>query len=470
MARSHSRSQIPRSPRKVSCFTSLPPRRSTRRSTIHCHSWPHRLKKSLRNRKVQMPGLIEKQQPLPAEEATTPVAGTIETPDASQAKGFFVSRRKVTFGQNSSKSMTIAAIVAVAAIGGGFALSHREGAGTKKPQSTTVAAPVKPVNQPTAAYQPGDRPVEGSEGKRDQAVSASDIENTKNSNPDADLSIANPKRQSGPAPPKYAATQSVRPNLGAVPPFQAPTYTYGATAVPPIPTTISTAGVTEQARQYQDAVTKPSYVFAAQPGSSGAGSDLGAEPVTNFGLEPGFHLPAHLESSVSTLGGVPAVAIIEYNYVRGGRVIIPAGSRVIGKIGGASSTGLVQITFTEIYLPNGTTIPISAVALDSSLHLIKGVVTGKNTGKQIILGALSSAGSLGAGFLTSSNSVTQSDLARNQIAANIGRSGDQAIQQLQVGQSIVVTVPSGVLVYVTFVAPVRGGAVSGAAHAVAAKN
>jgi len=419
-----------------------------------------------------MPVLIEKQQPLPAEETATPVVGTVETPEASQDKGFFVSRRKVDFGQNSSKSMTIAGIAAVVAIGGVFALSHKEGAGQKKPQASTVAAPVKPVAQQSAAYQPGDRAVETAEGKRDQAVSASDIENTKNSNPDADSSIANPKRQIGPAPPKYAATQSVRPNLGAVPPFQAPTYTYGATAVPPIPTTIGTAGVTEQARQYQDAVTKPSYVFAAQPGSSGAGSDLGAEPVTNFGLEPGFHLPAHLESSVSTLGGVPAVAIIEYNYVRGGRVIIPAGSRVIGKIGGASSTGLVQITFTEIYLPNGTTIPISAVALDSSLHLIKGVVTGKNTGKQILLGALSSAGSLGAGFLTSNNSgaITQADLARNQIAANIGRSGDQAIQQLQVGQSIVVTVPSGVLVYVTFTAPIRGGTASGAVHTAAAKN
>src|ERR1017187_4453122 len=393
MVRSHSRSQTPRSPRKVSCFTSLPPRRSTRRSTIHCHSWPHRLKKSLRNRKVQTPVLIEKQRPLPAEEATTPVVGTIETPDASQEKGFFVSRRKVDFGKNSSKSMTIAAIVAVAAIGGVFALSHREGAGTKKPQSTKVATSVKPVNQPSAAYQPGDRAVDTLEGKRDQAVSASDIENTKNSNPDADSSIANPKRQIGPAPPKYAATQSVRTNLGAVPPFQAPAYTYGASAVPPIPNIgIGTAATTEQARQYQDAVTKPSYVFASQP--SGVGGDSGVEPVTNFGLEPGFHLPAHLESSVSTLGGVPAVAIIEYNYVRGGRVIIPAGSRVIGKPAGASSTGLVQITFTEIYLPNGITIPINAVALDSSLHLIKGVVTGKNTGKQIILGTLSSAGSL----------------------------------------------------------------------------
>ena len=57
-----------------------------------------------------------------------------------------MSRRKVDFGQNSSKSMTIAAIVAVVAIGAVFAMSHREGAGIKKPQATTVAAPVKPVS------------------------------------------------------------------------------------------------------------------------------------------------------------------------------------------------------------------------------------------------------------------------------------------------------------------------------------
>jgi hypothetical protein len=63
---------------------------------------------------------------------------------------------------------------------------------------------------------------------------------------------------------------------------------------------------------------------------------------------------------------------------------------------------------------------------------------------------------LTAGFLNSSSTVTQADLVRNQMAGNIGRSGDEAIQQLQVGQNIVVTVPSGTLVYVTFVAPVRG--------------
>jgi type IV secretory pathway VirB10-like protein len=419
-----------------------------------------------------MPVLIEKQAPIPAEEtaAATPPVGTVESPEVNEDKGFFVSRRKVDFGQNSSKAMTIAGIVVVLAIGGVFAMSHKETRGSKKPQaSATPVKPVAPVTQPSAAYTPGDQPSVSMDGKRDQTVSATDIENTKNATPALDASLAKPKAQVGPTPPKYASTQSVRQNLGAVPPFQPPSYTYGASAVPPVPS-INTAAGTEQARQYQDAVTKPSYVFAAQPASGAAIGDL-ADSITNFGLEPGFHLPAHLESSVSTLGGVPAVAIIEYNYVRDGRIVIPAGSRVIGKIGGASSTGLVQITFTEIYLPNGTTIPISAVALDSSLHLLKGIVTGKNTGKQMLLGALSSAGSLATGFLTSNNNaVTQADLARNQMAGNIGRAGDQAIQQLQIAQSIVVTVPSGVLVYVTFVAPVRGVAAAGAVHTVAAKN
>jgi len=56
-----------------------------------------------------------------------PVVGAVETPEVNQDKGFFVSRRKVDFGQNSSKAMTIAAIVAVVAIGT-VSLFHREGA------------------------------------------------------------------------------------------------------------------------------------------------------------------------------------------------------------------------------------------------------------------------------------------------------------------------------------------------------
>jgi type IV secretory pathway VirB10-like protein len=205
-------------------------------------------------------------------------------------------------------------------------------------------------------------------------------------------------------------------------------------------------------------------IFAAQLSSgspAGAASSIAggaAEPITNFGLEPGFHVSAHLEASVSTVGGVPAVAVVEYDCIQNGRVVIPAGSRVVGKIVGASSTGLVNMFFTEIYLPNGTRAPINAVGLDQYLHQIKGIVTGKNTGKQFILASLTSVGSLGAGFLGNNNSgaITQADLARTQIASNIGNAGDQAVQRLQVSQSPVVTVPSGTLMYVTFIAAVRG--------------
>jgi len=111
-----------------------------------------------------MPALIEKQKPLPTEETATPVAGTIESPETNQNTGFFVSRRKLDLGQNSSKAMTIAAIVAVLAIGGVFALSHREGPGVKKPQAATTAAPVKPVAQSSAAYTPGDQAAVNADG------------------------------------------------------------------------------------------------------------------------------------------------------------------------------------------------------------------------------------------------------------------------------------------------------------------
>ena len=184
-------------------------------------------------------------------------------------------------------------------------------------------------------------------------------------------------------------------------------------------------------------------------------SSSAAEPVTNFGLEPGFHVAAHLESSASTVGGSPAVAIIEYDYTRDGKVLIPAGSRAVGKIQGASSTGLVSLTFTEIYMPDGTRIPINAVGLDDKLHMLKGKVTGKNTGKQLALAALTGVGSIGATFAVpnSNQTISQQQLAEEQMVSNSGRGVDQVVQQMEVSQHIVVTLPAGVQIFVTFVAP-----------------
>jgi type IV secretory pathway VirB10-like protein len=403
-----------------------------------------------------MPELIEKQKPLPQDEPVSPTPSVEHSTEPEKKVGFFVSKRKPDLGQNNSKAITIGGVVAVLAIAAVFGLSHK-GSTTHKPQPpiTNPKAPSKPsATQADPAYMPGDHATQDVDGKHDAALSPDDIENTKGHAPDGNDILAPAKPSAGKP---YARTnafqqptfQQPRTNLGTVPSFQQPVYPYGSAPAAPFVNP-------EQARAYQDELSKPSFVFSAQTSSTGATSATASEPITNFGLEPGFHVSAHLESSVSTIGGVPAVAIIEYNYMRDGHIIIPAGARVIGKIGGASATGQVQITFSEIFLPNGSRVPINAVALDSSLHLVKGVVTGKNTGKQVLLGALTSAGSLTAGFLNSSSTVTQADLVRNQMAGHIGRSGDEAIQQLQVGQNIVVTVPSGTLVYVTFVAPVRG--------------
>jgi hypothetical protein len=376
----------------------------------------------------------------------------------------------------------LAGALGVAGIVGVFMLSHSDKPGAKTAQPTAVVNSVKPIPRPNGGYVPGDQASASTESNMAPATSASDVENTKNRSGDVGgveaTSGSGNTGSSGSRSPEAAYAEISRRkqradiqsgktpghSLNSVTPFQPPAYQQG-TSLQSLPYSVSGGATTEQARAYADEVTKPSMIFAAQltsgspSGGPSSSSALGtSEPITNFGLEPGFHVSAHLEASVSTVGGAPAVAVVEYDCIQNGRVVIPAGSRVVGKIVGASSTGLVNMSFTEIYLPNGTRAPISAVGLDQYLHQIKGIVTGKNTGKQFILASLTSVGSLGAGFFGNNNSgaITQADLARTQVASNIGNAGDQAVQRLQVSQSPVVTVPSGTLVYVTFIAAVRG--------------
>ena len=225
------------------------------------------------------------------------------------------------------------------------------------------------------------------------------------------------------------------------------------------------AVTSEQERIAQTEVAKPSIIFTAQETTNGKGQGTaGSEPITNFGLEPGFHIAAYLESSASTIGGAPAVAIVEYDYVRDGHVLIPAGSRAVGTISDASSTGIVSLTFTQLYLPDGTRIPISAVGLDDQLRLLKGKVTGKNTGKQLLLAALTGIGTMGAGFASGSSSgaITEQQLMEEQMAANTGNGVNQVVQEMNVTQHIVVTVPAGARLFITFIAPQRGAGASSA--------
>ena len=77
----------------------------------------------------------------------------------------------------------------------------------------------------------------------------------------------------------------------------------------------------------------------------------------------------------------PVVAVVEYTYAIGERIIVPAGARVYGQLQQADRSGLVGVKFDEIELLDGAREKIDAVGTGLDLGPIKGNVYGKNTGK-----------------------------------------------------------------------------------------
>jgi hypothetical protein len=150
----------------------------------------------------------------------------------------------------------------------------------------------------------------------------------------------------------------------------------------------------------------------------------------------------------------PVVAVIEHNYERDGQIIIPAGSRAVGKITQADPSGLVNITFSSIEFTTGETVPIEAVAGDMSLAAIKGKVTGKQSGKSLMVRSLSGIGETAAmivGAPSANSAFSENDMLRMRLSDNIGNAGDEQIMRMLTMQHIVVSVPAGTEIYIIFV-------------------
>ncbi|HEY2467765.1 MAG TPA: TrbI/VirB10 family protein, partial [Terracidiphilus sp.] len=170
-------------------------------------------------------------------------------------------------------------------------------------------------------------------------------------------------------------------------------------------------------------------------------------------LAPGYHVAARLESMATTAVHAPVTAVVEYNYERDGTVLIPAGSRVVGKISQADPSGLVNITFSSIEFPGGETVPIDAVGADMSLQAIKGKVTGKQAGKSMLVRSLAGIGETAAmivGAPSANGAVSEDDLLRMRVADNMGNASDEQIMRMMTMQHIVVSVPAGTEIYVIF--------------------
>jgi type IV secretory pathway VirB10-like protein len=375
-----------------------------------------------------------------------PEAETIGSPGSVTKRPFVLDKKRGSGGGNMPLMLMVLGAIIIFGIG---MLAFLSSKGTTKKK--TVAEAAKPnfgrVNGTTG---PGDlipndkvKP-SPDEAKKGGTVDATDIEKTK--------------------APKITQTQATNtqgaPNgnkrLNEVGKFEEPDTTpNGLSKWTPPP---YSGGRSEQqvVKKEEDALSKPSLVFTAHNQSNGvlrSGTQSEQPIVSNLGLAPGYHVAARLESMATTAVHAPVTAVVEYNYERDGAVLIPAGSRVVGKISQADPSGLVNITFSSIEFPGGDSVAIDAVAADMSLQAVKGAVTGKQAGRSMLVRSLAGIGQTAAmsvGAPSANGAVSENDLLRMRVADNIGNAGDEQIMRMMTMQHIVVSVAAGTEIYVIF--------------------
>lgn len=220
---------------------------------------------------------------------------------------------------------------------------------------------------------------------------------------------------------------------------------YGA---PPAPTAAQTP--------QQNALKEPSLVFVRSQMQNPITTSPKASPegdgAPRLEMTPGTRIQAKLETQISSAVQTPVVAVVEYTYAVGDRIIVPAGARVYGQLQQADRSGLVSVKFDEIELLDGAREKIEAIGTGLDLGPIKGNVFGKNTGKNFLVRTASGLGSVLAEIAgnNSSSAFSEDDMLRERVAENIGTAGDSEIMNLNANGRVVVSVPADTKIYIVF--------------------
>jgi type IV secretory pathway VirB10-like protein len=201
---------------------------------------------------------------------------------------------------------------------------------------------------------------------------------------------------------------------------------------------------------------KPSIVFvrAAQNATPAFERSPREDDTLAAILPAGTRLVARLEAPVSSAVPAPVIAVIEYNYERNGEIVLPAGSRVFGKLSRVSPSGFVGFQFERVETPEGTVEKIDATAMDLKFGPIKGNVSGRNRGKNFLVRSVTGIGTVaayvvgGQGTTGFNGPISENSLLRERLADNIGMAGQDEINTLTSNQNIVVTVPGNTRFYV----------------------
>lgn len=249
-----------------------------------------------------------------------------------------------------------------------------------------------------------------------------------------------------------ASRPTANSSLGSVPSFSDTQQKWEE----PRPYGTPAPGSSAQAQQQQNTLKEPSLVFVRSPRqnhpeSSTAGTTT-ADNAPALDLTPGTRIEAKLETQISSVVEAPVVAVVQYTYALGNKVVVPAGARVYGHLEQANRTGYVSVKFYELELLDGAREKIDAVGTDLDLGPIKGKVFGKNTGRNFLVQAASGLGSAAAMLVGNNNSAafSESDMLRQQVAENMGQAGDSEVMNLAVNSRVVVTVPADTKIYVVF--------------------
>ena len=371
-----------------------------------------------------------------------------ETSSGSVSKRPFVLKKSRGSGGGNLATMLIA-VGAIAVLGIGMVaflstkgtvrkslLSQASRPNLGQSQTAGPATNLLPNNEvkpsPNGAPEPG-------------TVDAADIERTKSPGTSPALS----RGEAGANPSHNPRT------LGEVAKFDEPNTAPNAQSRWTPPPYGSENSENQQAQKKAEAaLDAPSLIFTAHEQTATRLQMQNSVPVVdNLGLAPGYHVAARLESMATTAVHAPVVAVIEYNYERNGQTIIPAGARAVGKIIQADPSGLVNIEFSSLEYPDGSTLPIDAVAANMSLQAVKGTVSGRQRGKNMLVRSLSGIGETAAmlvGAPSVNSSFSEGDLMRMQVANNIGNAGDEQIMRMLTLEHIVVSVPAGTEIYLVF--------------------
>jgi type IV secretory pathway VirB10-like protein len=322
--------------------------------------------------------------------------------------------------------------------------SPRKTAKTQAPQQTQSQATNKPKGSVTPLMDAVRPPTSDNASGQ---LGPSDISRTRST----DGRNTNPKSIGGPGQKNTGSQPIASSSLGSIPSFSDTQQRWEE----PRPYGEPSADSPERTQQ-QNALKEPSLVFVrsqSQNTSAAVAKTVDSGDDAPFlEMTPGTRIQAKLETQISSAVQAPVVAVVEYTYAIGNRVVIPSGARVYGQLQQADRSGYIGVKFDEIELLDGQREKIEAVGTGLDLGPIKGNVYGKNTGKNFLVRAASGMGSVLAEIAgnNSSAAFSENDMLRERLAENIGTAGDSEVMSLNANSRIVVSVPADTKIYIVF--------------------